>query len=534
MKWNDKGILCGKCNTWVHIKCSKVSVIEYENYQINVEEIFKCKNCKKWGICEKTTASNHRKLNCSICSRYIHLKCNKFDKNDHDYYKKNNKLIFFCINCLGENLPLQNLKDNELMLTLAGINFNEEINVDALHLQSSQQTIVNKLNKVVHDYCHDVSTDEDDSEEVSPIQCKYYSIEEFKSEKLNCSKNFSILHLNIHSVEAHIDELRIVLQLIEFEFDFICLTESKIKKDCEPKIDIKIPNYQDPIGTPTEASKGGVLIYAKEGISIEPREDLLIYKEKELESCFVEVRNEKHKNSIIGVVYRHPCMDQSIFLENYFQPLNDILQTENKNLFITGDFNFDLLNLEHTETSQFFESMMSSQLMPSILLPTKINVKNDTIIDNIFTNQINPEMISGNFSLTISDHLPSFFIMPKDNQNHIPKKHNMYTRDLRNFDRVNFTLDYLNIDWNDKLDRYKNDANKAFEFFYWKMNKLLDKYMPLKKLSKKEYKRKFKPWINGNILNMIKEKNKRFKRFANCKNEAQKTLLKNEYKVVKN
>ena len=240
------------------------------------------------------------------------------------------------------------------MLTIDGINFNEEADVEILNLRSSQQAMTNKLNKVINDYMNDISTSTEDLDELSVIQCKYYSVEEFKKEKFNCSKHFSILHLNIHSVEAHIEELRIVLQLIDFEFDFICLTESKIKQNCAPKIDIKIPNYQYPVGTPTVASKGGVLIYAKEGIIVEPREDLMIYKEKELESYFLEVVNEKQKNSIIGAVYRHPCMDQSLFLEDYMQPLNDKLREENKNIFISGDFNFDLLNLEHTETAHFF------------------------------------------------------------------------------------------------------------------------------------------------------------------------------------
>ena len=95
-------------------------------------------------------------------------------------------------------------------------------------------------------------------------------------------------------------------------------------------------------------------------------------------------------------------MDKMLFIEDYVQPLNDKLQKENKNIFLAGDFNIDLLNLENAETSDFFESMMSSQLMPSIILPTKINTIKDTVIDNIFTNQVNPDMISGNLTLAIS------------------------------------------------------------------------------------------------------------------------------------
>ena len=37
----------------------------------------------------------------------------------------------------------------------------------------------------------------------------------------------------------------------------------------------------------------------------------------ELESVFVEIVNPKGKNTIVGNVYRHPCMDQNLFLNDY-------------------------------------------------------------------------------------------------------------------------------------------------------------------------------------------------------------------------
>ena len=37
-------------------------------------------------------------------------------------------------------------------------------------------------------------------------------------------------------------------------------------------------------------------------------------------------------------------------------------------------------------------------------------------------------MKSGNLNIAISDHLPSFLIVLKDNQNHMPKQQNLYTR----------------------------------------------------------------------------------------------------------
>ena len=56
------------------------------------------------------------------------------------------------------------------------------------------------------------------------------------------------------------------------------------------------------------------MIYVRDGISFVQRDDLNIQKEKELESCFVEIQNANHQNSIVGVFYRHPTMEQNEFI----------------------------------------------------------------------------------------------------------------------------------------------------------------------------------------------------------------------------
>ena len=284
------------------------------------------------------------------------------------------------------------------------------------------------------------------------------------------------MHLNIHSLYFHIDEFRIALKLHNLQFDFICITETKIIKNIEPLVDITIDGYQYPVGTLTEATKGSVLIYVKEGIEFKPREDLNIYKPKELESYFLETIDSKEKTSLMGCIHRHPCMEQATFIDDYLEPLNDKLINESKKIFLAGDFNFDLLKSDKDEPINFFETMMPCHLLPTITLPTKINDKRSTIIDNIFTNEIHPDMKFGSISINISDHLPSFFIIPTDNQNHLPNKQNLYTRKTKNFDRINFLLDYLDIDWNIILKVNQNDANISIQIFLTKINSLLDKY----------------------------------------------------------
>ena len=392
-----------------------------------------------------------------------------------------------------------------------------------------------EVNKAVYNSIHNITDDIDNEDEDLEINmnCKYYGTEDFLKSKFKENKTFSILHLNIHSVEAHIEELRIILHMLNFKFDFICLSESKIQKHHNPKIDINIEGYQEPVGTPTEAKKGGVLIYIKDGINYKPRTDLNIYKAKELESYFVEVVNQNSSNYIVGVVYRHPSMDPNLFNSEYLKPLNEKLGKDNKKKYIAGDFNLDLMKTaNHSPTYDFLETLMTNLILPSITIPTRLNPRNNSLIDNIMTNDIHPDLKSGNLIIGISDHLPSFMIVPKSTQNYLPKKHNIYKRDTRNFDRENFILEFLDIEWNKELET--EDVNIATEIFFRKMNVLIDKYTPLKKITQEEFKRRLKPWITNEITNKIKDKNKLLSKITKCKDETQKVLLQNEFKNARN
>ena len=66
---------------------------------------------------------------------------------------------------------------------------------------------------------------------ISPINCNYFDYEEFDKAKFSSSKSFSILHLNIHSIQKHIDSLRTLLLMLEsdnFQFDIVAISESML------------------------------------------------------------------------------------------------------------------------------------------------------------------------------------------------------------------------------------------------------------------------------------------------------------------
>ena len=65
-------------------------------------------------------------------------------------------------------------------------------------------------------------------------------------------------------------------------------------------------------------------------------------------------------------------------------------------MFIIGDFNTNLLNYENDfPTGDFINSMFSYHFQPLILQPNRVTDTSRTLIDNIFSNDIN-RVINGN------------------------------------------------------------------------------------------------------------------------------------------
>ena len=55
----------------------------------------------------------------------------------------------------------------------------------------------------------------------------------------------------------------------------------------------------------------------------------------------------------------------------------------------------------------------SNMFLPHIAQPTRTTSHSKTLIDNIFSNYISQDIVSGNLTATISGHLPQFLIAPQ-------------------------------------------------------------------------------------------------------------------------
>ena len=98
------------------------------------------------------------------------------------------------------------------------------------------------------------------------------------------------------------------------------------------------------------------------------------------------------------------------------------------------------------QTNAFLDFLASNSFIPLILQPTRKTRHSNTLLDNIFSNVIDPDIISGNLTATISDHPPQFSVIPNMFGSSPDNKSNIYERDWSKFDRENFILYYFSIE----------------------------------------------------------------------------------------
>ena len=222
------------------------------------------------------------------------------------------------------------------------------------------------------------------------------------------------MHTNICSLNKNLENLEILTTSLEHKFDIIALSETWITSNNESSTEnLTLPGYQKYIGTSGKSMKGGCGFFVSEELSFNTREDLNTShsdNNSEFEANWIEIKSQSNKNFLIAVVYRHPKKRNDVEFLEYLNTISSKLRKEKKTVFITGDFNINLLNIDSDDyTENFINLMLSNFFQPHILQPTRIIDNNrPSLIDNVFLNSIEHETLSGNLITKISDHLPSF------------------------------------------------------------------------------------------------------------------------------
>jgi hypothetical protein len=274
-------------------------------------------------------------------------------------------------------------------------------------------------------------------------------------------------------------------------------------------------------------------MYVSKQLQYKTRNDISINVENRIETSFIEICTNKGKNIIIGTIYRPPNNKIDTF-ENSMKRILEKIDKEKKIGYLMGDFNIDLLKSESCDyAGQFTEQLFTSSYYPLITKPTRITAHTATLIDNIFTNNIEniDSSLNGIIFSDISDHLPIVHICNMDsNSFNIRKKvtkTSKYKRVINNANIKSFTNTIKNISWDNVIDN--NNPEKAFDKFSQSFTEAYETSFPVK-LTKEKIDNNKSPWMTYSILKSVNRKHKLYKAYllnSNKRNE-------NTYKRYKN
>ena len=319
------------------------------------------------------------------------------------------------------------------------------------------------------------------------LTTKYY-LENYINEIIKWNDNYtrglSLMHLNIRSIPKNIDKLSNYLTLIDLQFSIIALSETWLNNETS---DIyELPEYRSIHLTRPSRKGGGVSMYIHRSYDYVERPEINIMTEH-IECLFVEVKSQfkkQKKKILVGVVYRPPNTNINAFTEQIVKIIHS-LKIENKQCYIMGDFNINLLNYDHhMETHDYVDTMFSNSLIPQITKPTRITPTTATLIDNIYSNDILGEynQLHGILYTDISDHLPIFLLTKLNND--IKDDVTIETRIYNDQTIASFKSMIDTICWNDVYA--SEDPQKSYTSFLKKMSLAYDKsFLLAKKKGKK-------------------------------------------------
>ena len=300
------------------------------------------------------------------------------------------------------------------------------------------------------------------------VNCNYYTPAKFQEQSINeNSENFfSIFHLNIRSISNKFDMFKQLTSTLNKKFKVIGLTETWLNDDNANNFGLEGYKY---IGVNRSNKKGGgVGIYATEKFNYKLRNDLSTNVDDVIESTFIEIIASTGKNIIVGVIYRPPNNK----FDTFEIAMNGILNTidkENKICYRIGDFNIDLLKSESCDYSnRFIEQLFTSSFFPLITKPTRFTAHTSTLIDNIFTNNIQQvdKSINGIIFSDISDHLPIVHMCSTNttyNTNNDKISGSYYRRMINNNNISLFTESLKELTWDSVT--IESDPIQCFKIF---------------------------------------------------------------------
>ena len=284
------------------------------------------------------------------------------------------------------------------------------VNINRSFMNNTGLTDQNCLNNLLHVLSPDL---ENEPEIID--HSKYYNDNDFRN-LLQSGSEISILNLNCLNLKTRFDKLKLFLADVDPYSHITCIT---IQGTCfDENTDLafySIPGYTLISDAYRISSHCGVAIYVHNDFSYV--RTLMNIISPVFENITIEISRNSTDNTkyLISTVYRPPTgliEDLTVFI-NDFSIFLATVQNRYRKAYICGDININLLKInENNHFNSFYESVTSHAFMPQITLPTRLSDTCDTLIDNIFTNNLEKKHTNCILTRVISDHQMTCCILP--------------------------------------------------------------------------------------------------------------------------
>ena len=231
----------------------------------------------------------------------------------------------------------------------------------------------------------------------------------FLAKSFKDGETFSMMHLNIRSIQSNLSKLGQYVANLNTNFDIIGISETWLSDLNQNTYQLDGYNHESLVKP--DRTHGGVSMFISSLIPYRVLNEICIVV-KDIECLFIEIELNGFK-IYIGTIYRTPDSDVRIFCDHLMNILEK-LKLRNQPCYLMGDYNIDLLKHgTHNPTSEFLDPMFSNSFIPLVNKPTRITSNSATLIDNIFTNEYKNEnkYMTGILITDISDHYPIFHIV---------------------------------------------------------------------------------------------------------------------------
>ena len=339
--------------------------------------------------------------------------------------------------------------------------------------------------------------------------CKYYDTNTFNEGVIN-QGDFSVFHLNTRSLGKKASGVVDYCSAIDHDFDVYAFTETWFNSEDDSNL-IDLDNYSNIDCIRYGRTGGGTSLFIHPKHNFIRRPDLKI-NATDCDSLFIEIPGN---DIIVGTIYKPDYVDFDQFISQLESVLSTVTK-EKKRCYIAGDFNLDLLKYDRSApVSSFVNLMYSHYFFPCIDKPTRVvpgpKGTSISLIDNIFTNDVNHKLISGNLVTDLSDHFPNFISVKGSRYKNYIKPSYKNVRQLNDNNIKGFKNSISLVDWD--FITHDNDPDNSYTHFINKITELLDFHCPIKttKISKRKTPRK--PWVTLGILKSIKSKDKLYKKY---------------------